>query len=112
MLEFLIRWLIFGVALVATAWIVPGVEITDDRGWLAVGVTAAVLAVLNAVLKPILVVLSCPLVIITLGLFVLVINGFILWLSAWIAENWFEVGFEIDGYWPAFFGGIIVSIVS
>lgn len=110
--EFIVRWLIIGVALVAAAWIVPGIEITDERGWLAVGVTAAVMAVLNAVLKPVLVLLSCPLVLLTLGAFLLVINGFILWLAAWIAENWLDVGFEVDGYWPPFFGGIIVSIVS
>jgi putative membrane protein len=56
--------------------------------------------------------LSCPLVLLTLGVFMLVINAICFSLSSWIAQNWFGVGFVIDGFWPAFFGAIVVSIVS
>lgn len=111
-MTWILRWLIIAVALVVAAWIVPGIEVTGDDGWLAVLVTAAVLAILNLILRPILVLLSCGLVIITLGLFLLVVNALVLWLAAWMSEEVFEVGFSIDGFWPAFFGGIIVSIVS
>ena len=48
----------------------------------------------------------------TLGLFLLVINAATLALAAWISENWLDVGFSVDGFWPAFFGALIVSIVS
>ena len=56
--------------------------------------------------------LSCPLVILTLGLFVLVINGITLWLASYIAVNWFHVGFYVHGFWAAFLGALVVSIVS
>lgn len=107
----ILRWLIVALALVVAAWIVPGIEVSGE-GWLAVLVTAAVLSILNLILRPILVLLSCSLIILTLGLFMLVVNALVLWLAAWISEEIFEVGFTVDGFWPAFFGGIIVSIVS
>jgi len=56
--------------------------------------------------------LSCPLIILTLGLFILVINGITLWLASALAVSWFHVGFCVDGFWAAFLGGLIVSIVS
>lgn len=112
MMAILIRWGITALALVVAAWIVPGIEVTDNPGWAAVIVTAAVLGLMNAIVRPVLILLSCGCIVLTLGIFLLFINGFTLWLSAWIAENWLDLGFHIDGYWPAFFGGILVSIVS
>lgn len=108
----LARWLINAVALFVTAWILPSINIDDSDGLLAVLVTAALLGLINAVLKPVLELLSCGLIILTLGLFLVIINGFTLWLSGWIAENWLDVGYSIDGFWAAVLGGIIVSIVS
>jgi putative membrane protein len=49
---------------------------------------------------------------VTLGLFTLVINALMLWLASSIAVNWFDVGFHIDGFWSAFFGALIVSVVT
>jgi putative membrane protein len=66
----------------------------------------------NAILRPLLKLLTCPLILLTLGLFTLVINAFTLWLSSQIAVNWFQVGFYVDGFWAAFLGGLVVSIVS
>jgi len=66
----------------------------------------------NAIVRPLLKLLSCPLVILTLGLFVLVINGITLWLASYMAVNWFHVGFYVDGFWAAFWGALVVSIVS
>jgi putative membrane protein len=70
------------------------------------------LGLVNAIVRPVLKLLSCPLVILTLGLFVLVINGITLWLASHIAVNWFHVGFYVDGFWAAFWGALVVSIVS
>ena len=64
------------------------------------------------VVCPVLKLLSCPLIIVTLGLFVLVINGITLWLASAIAVGWFRVGFQVDDFWAAFLGALIVSIVS
>jgi putative membrane protein len=109
---FVVRWLIAAVALALTAWLMPGIDISDSDGVIAVLVMAGVLGLVNAIIKPILTLLSCGLVIVTMGLFLLVINAITLWLSAWISENWLDAGFSIDGFLPAFFGGIIVGVIS
>jgi len=56
-------------------------------------------------------VLTCPLVLLTLGLFTLVINALMLRLTGWIS-GLFDLGFYVDGFWPAFWGGLIIGIVS
>lgn len=106
-----VRWIITSLALLAAAWLVPGIRVMGNA-WMVVAATAVILGLVNAVIRPILKFLSCPLVILTLGLFVLVINGLMLWLSSYIAVHWFGLGFYIDGFWPAFWGALVVSIVS
>ena len=111
-MKLLIRWLIVAIALVAAVAVTPGIRVEGTNAWIAVGVMAVVLGLVNAVIRPILAFLSCGCIVATLGLFMLVINGFTLWLSAWIAQNWLNVGFYVDGFWPAFWGGIVVGAVS
>lgn len=111
-MRLLIRWVISALALLAAANLVPGIEIGDQNGWVAVFITAAVMGFVNAIIRPILTVLSCPLVLLTLGLFTLVINALMLQLSAWVSNTVFGAGFIVDGFWPAFWGSIVVSIVS
>lgn len=111
-MRLILRWLITAVALVAAARLVPGIEIRDQSGWFAVLVMAAVLGFANAIIRPILKLLSCPLILLTLGLFTLVVNAVVLYLSASISNNLFGAGFFIDGFWPAFWGSIVVSIIS
>ncbi|MFI6315709.1 phage holin family protein [Nocardia fusca] len=72
---------------------------------------AAVFTVVNSFVKPLVKLLSLPLVILTLGLFLLVINALMLWLTAWITEVT-DYGLRIDGFWAAFLGAIIVTIVN
>ncbi|WP_039826927.1 phage holin family protein [Nocardia testacea] len=72
---------------------------------------AAVFTVVNAFVKPLVKLLSLPLVILTLGLFLLVINALMLLLTAWITEVT-DYGLRIDGFWAAFLGAIIVTIVN
>ncbi len=110
MTKLLIRWIITILALFVAAWIVPGIRVSGTA-WIAYALMAIVLGLVNAVVRPILKVLTCPLILLTLGLFTLVINGFTLWLSARIA-NMLGIGFYVDGFWPAFWGALIVSIVS
>ncbi len=74
--------------------------------------TGAILAAVNVLIRPILQFLSCGCIIATLGLFMLVINAGTLWLASWMAQNWFGIGFYVDGFWPAFWGGLVISIVS
>ncbi|MBF6099868.1 phage holin family protein [Nocardia cyriacigeorgica] len=72
---------------------------------------AAVFTAVNALIKPIVQLLSLPLVIVTLGLFLLVVNALMLWLTAWITE-FTDYGLRIDGFWAAFWGAIIVTVVN
>ncbi len=110
MKRLLARWLVSVVALMAAAWLVPGIHVTG-RAWLAYAVTAVVLGLVNALVRPVLKFLSCPLIIVTLGLFLLVINAAMLWLAAIVAQA-LGFGFQVDGFIPAFFGALIVSVVS
>lgn len=111
-MRLLIRWAITAISLVVAAWAVPGIEITDNNGWLAVIVMAAMLGLANAFLRPILKLLSCPLVLLTLGLFLFVINALTFMFASWAAQTFFGAGFSVDGFFPALFGSIVVSIVS
>ena len=110
-MRLIIRWAIIAFSLFVAAWLVPGIRV-EGNAWVIFTVMAVILGLVNAVVRPILTLLTCSLVILTLGLFVLVINALTLWLASSIAVNWFHVGFYVDGFWAAFLGALIVSIVS
>lgn len=111
-MRLLLRWLITAIALVVAVNLVPGITIEDDNGWIAVLLMAVSLGLVNAFIRPLLKLLSCPLVLLTLGLFLLVINAVCLWFASWLATAVFGVQFNVDGFFPALFGSIIVSVVS
>ena len=110
-MKIVIRWIIVSLSLFIAAWLVPGIRV-DGNAWVAYAAMAVILGLVNALVRPVLTLLSCPLIILTLGLFVLVINGLTLWLASAIAVNWLGIGFYVDGFWPAFWGALIASIVS
>ena len=110
-MKLLVRWVIAALALFVAAWLVPGIAV-DGNGWVVYAVMAVILGLVNAIVRPLLKFLTFPLILLTLGLFVLVINALTLLLASSIAVNWFNVGFYVDGFWPAFLGGLIVSIVT
>jgi len=105
----LLRWLISSLAIFAAIYLVPGIHFTGP-GW-QIGVIAVVFGLINILLRPLLTLLTCPLIILTLGLFGLVINAALLLLTAAVAAS---LGFQftIDGFWPAFFGGLVISLVT
>ena len=111
-MKLLVRWLISAVALAVAARIVPGIRIEDTHAWVAVAVMSVILGFANAIVRPLLTFLSCGLIVLTLGIFLLVINALMLALSSWIAVHWFNVGFYVNGFWAAFWGSIVVSIVT
>ena len=110
-MKLIIRWAIGAFSLFVAAWLVTGIRV-DGGGWVIYAVMAVILGLVNAFVRPLLKLLTCPLILLTLGLFTLVVNALTLLLSAWVANNLFSVGFYIDGFWPALWGAIIVSIVS
>jgi putative membrane protein len=110
-MKLLVRWVIVSLALFAAAWLVPGIRV-DGNAWVVYAVMAIILGLVNAIVRPVLKFLTCPLIILTLGVFVLVVNGLTLWLASAIAVNWFNVGFYVDGFWSAFLGALVVSVVT
>jgi putative membrane protein len=110
-MKLLLRWAITSLSLFVAAWLVPGIRV-EREGWTIFAAMAAILGLVNAFVRPLLKLLSCPLIILTLGVFVLVINAITLWLASAIAVQWFHVGFHVDGFWAAFLGSLIVSMVS
>ncbi len=111
-MRIIIRWLIVAVALVIAARLVPGIRVDDTNAWVAVGVMALVLGLVNAVIRPVLSLLSCGFIVLTMGLFMLVVNAVTLWVASYISVNWLGVGFHVNGFWPAFWGALVVSVVS
>ncbi len=109
MRRFLLRWLMTAIALYAAVRLVPG--ITYDGDWTTLAGMALVFGLVNALVRPLLTLLSCPLILLTLGLFTLVINGAMLLLAARLAEL-FDVNFYVRGFWPAFWGALVISVVS
>jgi putative membrane protein len=103
-MRFLARMVLNGLAIVIAAWIVPGLQLT---GVVPALVAGAILGVVNALVRPVLLILTLPLTLVTLGFFIFVINALCLGLTAAIVP-----GFEISGFWAAFFGALLVSIVS
>lgn len=111
-MKLLLRWVIIALALFAAANLMPGIRVEGPDAVMAVAVMALVLGLVNAIIRPILQFFSCGLILLTLGLFSLVINAFTLWFSSYICVNFLGIPFYVDGFWPAFWGGIVVSIIS
>ena len=110
MTRFFLRWLINAVALYVAVAFVPGIH-PQSANWLSFIWLALIFGLLNALFRPLLKFLTCPLIILTLGVFTLVINTFLFWLAGIVGTN-FHVGFTVDGLWPAFLGGLVVTVVS
>ena len=104
-----LRWLINTLALYAAASVMPGIHYSKGPGGLLL--VAAIFGIVNSALRPILTLMTCPLVILTLGLFTLVINALLLMLTSWLSTQ-FELGFSVDGFWAAFWGGLVIGLVS
>ena len=102
---FLQRWIISTVAVLIAAYIVPGFSYPK---WHDLIVATLILGLLNTFLRPVLLLLSLPLLIFTLGLFTLVINALLLLL----VDRLMGDRFEIQSFWSAFFGALVISIVS
>lgn len=104
MKSFLIRWLVTAIAVLAAAKIIPGISCDS---WSTLIIAALVLGIFNAFLKPILLLLNLPIIVFTLGLFVPILNALLLWLTSAIVPE-----FHVSGFWAAFFGSLVISVVS
>lgn len=87
-----------------------GIE-PQNLDWMGYLALALIFGIINAVVRPILTVLGCPFIILTLGLGILLINTLMFFLTGLIGTR-FGVGFTVDGFWPAFAGALIISIIG
>jgi len=101
---FLLRVVVNALAIMLAASILPGIRVD---GVVPALVGGLLLGLVNAVVRPVLIILTLPITLVTLGLFLLVLNGLCFWLVASIVK-----GFYVAGFWSAFLGALIVSIVS
>ena len=103
-MRLLLAWLIHTVALLAVAYLLPGVSVASFGAAL---IAALVLGLVNTVIRPILVLLTLPVTILTLGLFIFVINGLLFWFVGSILQ-----GFFVAGFWSGVLGALVFSVIS
>ena len=100
----LIRWLTLTGAIILTSYLLDGIHV---GGFVTAFFAAAMLGILNALFRPILILLTLPINILTLGFFTFVINALMLKMASAVIT-----GFDVDGFWSAIFGSLIISAIS
>ena len=108
-MRFLARLLVNAAALWVATRIVPGVSYSG--GVVPMLAVALVFGVVNAVIGTATKILTFPIILLTLGIFILVINGLMLMLTSAMSSA-LGLGFHVDGFWAAFWGGLVVSVIS
>lgn len=103
-MNIIIRFLLSGVAVMLTAYLLPGAHVEDY--WAAL-LVAVLISVSNVIVKPILVIFTIPITILTLGLFLLVVNAVII-----LMVDYFVDGFYVDGFWWALAFSLILSVFN
>ena len=113
-MRLIVRLLAGAVALAVAAGLIDGISVgpgtTDERALTLLAV-AVIFGLVNAIVRPIVRLISLPLFILTLGLFTFVVNALMLLLTAWIGDQ-FDLAFQVDGFWSALLGALIITIVS
>ncbi len=93
------------VALIATAYVVPGISFAGS--WVQLLVAGAIFGLLNLIVRPIALFLSLPLLVLTLGLFYFVLNGLLLW-----GFSTFMPGYHVAGLWAGILGSLVIMVVN
>ena len=103
-MNILVRLLLSGVAVMLTAYLLPGAHVQDY--WAAL-LVAVLISLSNVIVKPVLIIFTIPITILTLGLFLLVINAVII-----LMVDYFVDGFYVDGFWWALAFSLILSVFN
>lgn len=104
MLHLILNWFLSALSLVVAAHLIPGFVV---QGFKSALIAAVVIGLINATIGFVLKILTFPISILTFGLFLLVINALMLMLSSKLVS-----GFIVNGFWPAFFGAIVLALVN
>ncbi|MFI1394524.1 phage holin family protein [Streptomyces sp. NPDC020681] len=114
MKNFVVKTIANAAALLVAIWLLSDITLTGDstgkKAWTLV-LVALVFGLVNFLVKPIVKLLTLPLFILTLGLITLVINALMLLLTSWLADQ-LDLNFQVEGFWTAILGGLIISLVS
>ncbi|NLI17240.1 MAG: phage holin family protein [Actinomycetales bacterium] len=114
-MRFVIRLIVNGLSIWVAAWLLQGISLVQSGDTLSqivsLAVVALVFTLVHMIVKPIVAVLSLPLYILTLGLFHLIVNALMLLLTGWISTQ-IGQGLQVDGFWWAFAGSLVISIAS
>jgi putative membrane protein len=112
--KIIIKIIVVAAALWAATRLIPGITVSGATTAKALGTLLAValiFGIVNAVLKPIIKTFGCAFYVLTLGLFALIVNALLLLLTSWIAEQ-LKLPFHVSGFWAAFFGAILVGVIT
>lgn len=104
MRSFIVQWIIGALALLGTAYFIPGFKLKNFKAGL---IAALIVGLLNWTIRPILLFLAFPVNILTLGLFTIVVNAIVLKICAALTP-----GFEIRSWWSAIFGAIVLALLT
>lgn len=100
----LVRWICYALAILFTAWIIPGIEVSS---FMTAMFACVIIALINAILKPALEIITLPINFVTIGLFSFVLNALLLMLAGWLTP-----GLEVESFWSALLGSIVLSLFS
>ncbi len=100
----LLRWILFAIAIIFVAWLVPGIEVQNFQSAMLVTV---IIALINIFIRPLIVFITLPINILTLGIFGLIINALLFMLAGYLAP-----GIEVDGFIAAFLGSVVLSFLG
>jgi putative membrane protein len=103
-MRLLLVWLINAAALLALPYLMSSITVDSIPAAL---IAALILGLINTFIRPLLILLTLPATLLTLGLFIFVINGLLFWFVGSFVQ-----GFHVAGFWSAFFGAILYSIIS
>ncbi len=104
MIKLFVNWLVLTIAIIISAFLLPGVSVS---GFLVALVVAVVIAAINGFIRPVLLLLTLPINILTLGLFTFVLNALLIMFAAWLVP-----GFQVAGFWWALLFSILLSVVN
>ena len=103
-MRMILNWFLSALSLMVVAQVVRGFNVTDFKAAL---IAALVIGLVNATVGLFVKIVTFPLTLVSLGVFWFVINALMLELAAV-----FVPGFKIEGFIPAFFGAIVLSLVN
>jgi len=109
MTQAFIKWVMNTIAIILAVKFVPGIVYSGE--WWGILIVGMIFGLVNTVIRPLIKLFTFPLLILTLGLFTFVINAMMLSLTSWLSES-LNLGFRIEGFKSAFWGALVISIVS